>query len=195
MNSNRLALVVTGLAIAGALVVLIDRGGLIAWTVLILGIALLGKIWRIPSRQDLGLSIGLVLVSILTWAGTLYYVISTYESGEVVELDVDTASGLHTARLWVMEVEAVPVVYMDAEPEVAEALLAGNPLQFTRAGSTSARTPDATEVDALSEDDATQVFEAMEEKYGGRMTAADVYYVVLGRPRDRIALVVKLVEQ
>lgn len=141
------------------------------------------------------LSGGLATVSVLAWVGTLYYVISTYESGEVVELAIDTRNGTHTARLWVLEIGAIPVVYYDTEPEVAKSLLAGTPLQFTRGGVVSTRTPKATQVDALPEDEANLILEVMGDKYGDRMTAADVYYLLLGRPRDRVAVVANLIEE
>lgn len=89
------------------------------------------------------------------WVGTLYYVISTYESGEVAELAIDTGNGAHTAR----------------------------------------RIPKATRVDALPEDEANLILEVMRTKYGDRMTAADVNYLMLGRSRDRVAVVANLIEE
>ena len=194
MNSRTIAGLIAGLAALVATILLLDRGGLLAWALLSIGIALVAKIWLKPAQVDLKLALGLTAVLALAWVGTLYYVISTYESGEVVELAIDTNEGAHTARLWVLDIGADPTVYYDAEPHVAESLLAGKPLQFVRAGEVSTRTPKATPVDVLPEDEANMILEVMGTKYGSRMTAVDVYYLLLGRPRDRVALVANLVE-
>jgi hypothetical protein len=54
--------------------------------------------------------------------------------------------------------------------------------------------PNATQADALSEVEANLIFEAMGNKYGDRMSAADIYYLMLGGGRDRVAVVVNLIE-
>ncbi len=193
-RSHAIALLIAGLTVAAALIVVVGRGGLIAWSALFFGAAALAKIWFKPAKIDLALSIGLATVAATAWAGTIYYVISTYESGEVVELLIDTPNGAHIARLWVLDMNGDEVVYYDAEPEVANALLTGAPLRFTRGDEVSIRTPITTRAEALPAAEASRVLETMATKYGDRMTAADVYYVLLGRYRDRIAVVVRLAE-
>jgi len=194
LKSQITGLGIAALTTAAALALVVDRGGLIAWCTLFTGLGLLAKIWLKPSRLDPGLSIGLTAVSVLTWVGTFYYVISTWETGEVVELVIDTGNGAHTARVWVLDFGTDPLIYYDADPEVALSLLAGKPLQFTRAGKVSTRIPDATQVDELPEADASRIFESMATKYGDRVDAADVYYLMLGHSRDRVAVVAKLIE-
>ncbi len=189
-----LAVLAAALIILAAIVLVIDRGGLIAWTAVVAGAGMLAKIGLKPSRFDVGLSVGLAVLLILTWLGSRHYVISTWESGEVVELAMDTSSGPHTARVWVLDIGDQPHVYYDAEPEVAASLLAGKPLRFTRSGEVSTRIPQATRADALPQADAQRVLEAMQTKYGDRVAAADVYYLMLGRSRDRVAVVARLVE-
>lgn len=188
------AVFIAGLTMVVALTLLVDRGGIIAWSAFSGGIVLLAKTGLRPSRTDLGLSVGLAAVAVLAWVGTLYYVISTWESGEVVELIIDTSDGVHTARVWVLDIGVYPVVYYDAAPEVAQSLLAGKPLQLLRAGEVSNRIPKATRVDTLPEDEANLILEAMVTKYGDRVSAADVYYSMLGRSRDRVAVVADLIE-
>ena len=189
-RTQRIALGVTGFTAALALFLAIDRGGLFAWSLLLASTGLLIKIRLKPSKRDLALSIGLATGAGLIWASVLYYVISTYESGEVVELAIQTHQGTHSARLWVLDIGTKLVVYYDAEPHVAKSLLSGQPAQLTRAGTTSTCTPQANPVDALPKAEAERLLAVMETKYGNRMKAADVYYLVLGRPRDRAALVV-----
>ncbi len=194
LNTRRISFVLATLAIAVALGLLIERGGLIAWTAFFVGLALLAKFLLKPSQLDLGLSVGFVVVFSLAWAGTWYHVISTWESGEVVELIIDTSEGERVARVWVMDIGSTPTVYYDAEPEMAMSLLAGKPLQYSRAGKVSTRVPDAIRVDDLPEQESDQILQAMQKKYGDRNGAAVLYYALLGTPRDRIPLVVRLIE-
>jgi hypothetical protein len=92
----------------------------------------------------------------------------------------------------VLDIDAQPVIYYDAPTEAANSLLAGKPLQFTRGTKTTSRIPVATQADELPEEDANRVFAAMASKYAERVNAADIYYLKLGRSRDRIALVATL---
>ena len=193
-KSQRVAVLVAGLTTAAALVLLVDRSGLIAWSTCLAGIALLAKIWFRPHKLDLGLSVALATVPVLAWVGTVYYVISTWESGEVVELTIDTSDGAHTARVWVLDIEPYPTVYYDAEPEVAKSLLSGRALQFTRAGEAGTRIPKATRANDLPEVEANRILEAMQAKYADRVGAADIWYLMLGRSRDRVAVVAYLTE-
>lgn len=195
MSSTRLpAALVAGTVTVLALLLLIDRGGLIAGSAFIGAGAMLAKLWFKPSANDLWFGAALATILVAAWAGTHYYVISKWESGEVVELTIDTSTGAHTARLWVMDVGRDPVVYYDAEPEVANSLLAGRPVRFTRAGEASIRIPKAKRVDALPADEANLILEAMTSKYAKLNSAAVIYYAVLGRSRGRVALVARLVE-
>ena len=195
LKSRKSAAFIAALTTVVALLLLVERGGLIVWGAFFMGVALLVKIWLKPSNLDLRFSVGLAALSVLAWVGTLYYVISMWESGKVVELAIDTSNGVHTARLWVLDMGADPLVYYEAEPEVAQSLLAGKPLQFTRAGEVSTRTPKATRVDELPEDEANRILEAMETKYAAQNSAAVIYYLLLGPPRDRVALVASLIEE
>ena len=194
MNSSRIAAFVAGLTVIIALLLIVERGGLIAWLGFIVGVGLLAKIWFKPSKRDVTFGAVLLATTGLLWVGTHQYVIRTWESGEVVELKFETSKGQHTARLWVMDIDGDPVVYFDAPPEAAESLLAGNPVQFERAGQVSTRTPNATRVDQIPEVEGNSILEAMETKYGDKNNAAIVYYALLGSPRDRISLVARMTE-
>lgn len=191
-NHRTLAALIAGLTAASALALLAYRGGLIAGAALLLSVALLAKSRYRPAQQDLPLSIGLAALAVLAWMGTHQYVISTWESGEVVELVIDTAAGPHVARLWVLDLEEDPVVYYDAPPEVAQALLSGTPVQLTRNGSISTRVPEAVRVDDVTDERGARILEAMTVKYGDRNDAATLYYLLLGSPGDRIELLAAL---
>jgi len=195
LKSRIMAVSIAAFTIVVASILLVDRGGLIAWGAFVFGSVLLAKIWLRPSKVDPGLSVMLATLPVFAWVGTLYYVISTWESGEVVDLAINTGNGAHTARVWVLDIGASPLIYYDAAPEVAKSLLAGKPVRLTRAGVVSTRIPKAIPVDALPEAEANLVLDAMRTKYGDRMGAAEIYYSMLGRSRDRVAVVANLIEE
>lgn len=192
MNTRTGAYLIAGCIVLISIFVISERNSLIALTSLLLGVALVIKTRLRPSESDLAVGLGIAAVATLTWLGSWFYVLSTYESGEVVELIIDTDKGNHTARVWVFDIGNDSFVYYDAEPHVAESLLMGKPLQFQRGGNTSTRTPEAIQAASLPEEKADEVFTAMQLKYGNRMYAADIYYLLIGTPRDRMALVVNL---
>lgn len=160
---------------------------------LLLGAGLLLKFWIRPAQTDLPLSLTISTVWALAWAGIFYYVISIWETGEVVELIVETPSGSHTARTWIMEDSGVLILYYDSPMLVAEALLAGAPLVVMRG-----HTPlpfvryTALRVDDMPEAEVREVLDLMSEKYAERNSAADVFYGFLGRSRDRTGVVVEI---
>lgn len=192
MNTRIVTALLAGLIVAVGLILVIDRSGIIAWLALLAGGALLAKALIKPGPRDLLLTLGTAVVLVAAWVGTFYYVISTWETGEVVELDIQTNDGTHTARVWVLDLESDPTIYYDAPSLAANALLAGKPLQFTRAGETTTRIPEARVADELPEAEANRVFEAMLEKYGDRNQVTDIYYLMLGRSADQVGVVARL---
>ncbi|MEQ8689930.1 MAG: hypothetical protein RIC89_03715 [Pseudomonadales bacterium] len=192
MNTKVITALLAGLTVAVGVYLVIDRNGIIAWLTLLAGGALLTKALIKPGPRDLLLTLGTAVVLVAAWVGTFYYVISTWETGEVVELDIQTNDGTHTARVWVLDLEADPTIYYDAPSQAANALLAGKPLQFTRAGETTTRIPEARVADELPEEEANRVFEAMLEKYGDRNQVTDIYYLTLGRSADQVGVVATL---
>ncbi|MEM7219014.1 MAG: hypothetical protein AAF515_11665 [Pseudomonadota bacterium] len=191
-GAPRLALVLASAIVLCALVIVVLRGGLIGWSALILGLALLAKRWWSPSARDPLWGLCLLVVSAVLWGATYGWVISSWESGEVVTLDVELPDGSHRARVWVMDVNAQAHVYFDAPVDVAEALLAGEPLKFTRDGVTSTRVPNVRRLEDVPTAEVGQILAAMQEKYAHRYDAAGVYYLLLGRYRDREAIVIAL---
>ena len=188
-RSQRIALSIAGLMTISAVYLIASRGGLIAWIMLIAGTALLVKSWVRPAPIDPVLTAASAVTAALIWAATFYYVIATWESGEVVELTINTSDGAHSARVWILDIDGAEAIYYDADPGPATALLAGVPLQLHHGGSIHSRIPDAATVESLSEEQANKVLEAMVAKYGDRVDAAGVFYLLLGRPRDRQAVI------
>ena len=168
------------------------RGGGLAWFGLLLAVGLLVKAWRRPSARGWLTGLNLVAVWALAWPAVFYYVISTWETGEVVELSINTTNGNHTVRTWIMESPDSLIVYYDAPIDAATALLANAPLSLARDGaSVDVREYSATLADDLSRQRGEQVIELMSKKYGDRNTATDVYYGLLGQPKDKTGVVIE----
>ncbi len=183
---------VAGLVSLVALTLLVHRGGLIAWCAFLGGFGILLKLALKPSGNELFMATVLGAAGLLLWVASFALVISLWESGEVVELSVDTRDGVRELRLWVLEIEGELVIYHDAEAVVAESLLSAVPVRLVHGARESIRTPVAQRADQLGSAQAGRILAAMSEKYGYRTLAASVYYGLLGLPRDRIAVVAKL---
>jgi hypothetical protein len=175
------------LLIAGYLVV--ERGGLIAWSGVILAGLLLVKTLRWPTSRDMMLVAATFALWASAWAMSWYYVVSMWESGEVVDVEI---GGEHTVRVWVLDMKDGPTMYYDAPPGVARSLLAGVPMSVTRAGHVQRGCASTTRVEDVSEEQALDVYRAMEEKYQGRNQATEFFYAVLGAKRNRIDVLVRL---
>jgi hypothetical protein len=187
-----LAAVVAAAITLVAMALIVERGGVLAWAGSVAGVTLLLKILVRPAASDLGISIATVVAWALAWAGTIYYVISTWESGEVVELGIHTPNGMHTARVWVLDDDAWVVLVYDAAPEIAEAMMSGNPIRLERNGRVSTGHAVATPVADMPQAEVSRIFQLMDDKYGRRNLATDVFYRFLGRSRDRVVMMVKL---
>ena len=166
-----------------------DRGGLLAWIGVLLGALLLLKAWRRPSPKDAVLALAALGLWLVGWAATWQYVMSTWESGEVVQIEVE---GGHVARLWVLELNGEPHMYYDAPPEIARQLLAGAALSVERGGQIRQGCASAERVDDLPEARMQEALGLMEAKYADQNMATNVFYVVLGGRRDRVGLLMKL---
>ncbi len=193
MSQHRvMAMVAAVLFTATCLALTVDRGGIIAWAGQVVGVALLLKVWIRPDDRDVALSLAVAAGWALIWAGTTYYVLSTWESGEVVTLGVETPDGTHTARVWALDAEDALVLLYDAPPEIAEALLQGGPVTLERGGQLSVEHPVARPMDDLPQDEVDAIFALMEQKYAELNRATDVFYGFLGRRRDRVVVIVTL---
>jgi len=186
-------MVIAVLIAAVGLLLAFERGGVLAWVGCVVGTALFAKIYVRPSRFDLGTSIGAATIWALAWAGTIYYVLSTWESGEVVELAVEMPSGTHTARVWVVDTDKSLILYYDAEPEIAEAMISDRRIHVTRGDQLLEFTHvDVRPVEKVPEEEMNQIFQMWADKYGSRNEATVLYSWMLGRSRDRVAVVLTL---
>ena len=191
---SAIAVAVAFLLLAAGVLLIYQRNGVLAWLGLLLGAGLLLKFRIRPSKNwDLSLSLAISTLWTLAWAAIFYYVISTWETGEVVDLIIETPSGGHTARTWIMEEPNALMLYYDAPTLAAEALISGAPIVVMRDNEPlSFKQYTAVRVDDMSEDEINQVLDLMSRKYGERNAAADIFYGFLGRSRDKIGVVVEI---
>lgn len=168
------------------------RGGALGWIVASAGGALIFKFLIFPSRFDGLLSVGSMLVAIGLPFGTFESIRSAWESGEVVTLEIPTAEGPHTARVWVLDDAGVPTVIYDAKQAIAEVISAGKTLIVTRGGKSRAMTPVATAMDEMEESEVARIFDLMEVQYGELNRATELFYSMLGRERGRVVLIIRL---
>ena len=181
-------IVAVGMLLCGVYLV-VDRGGLLAWLGVALAAALLLKGLRWPSPADVLMSLATVSLWAGAWAATWYYVVTTWESGEVVEVNID---GGHRARVWVLDLSDGPVMYYDAPPQVAEQVRDGVPMTVTRGQRLQTGCARASRVEQLPEARVQEVLDAMTAKYRDSNRATDVFYAVLGGKRNRVGVLMSL---
>jgi len=188
--ADRLATIVFGILLIVAACLLWYRGGLLAW--LGAGFAVIGlaKTLIRPATIDLKLALGASVLWALAWAAAAYYVISTWEQGEVVELDIDTAHGVHSARTWIVDDADGPVVIYDTHPDVVAALGQGNRVVLTRGEVVREVAPIIIPDDAL---ELEHIYALFEDKYARLNIATERFYSWMGRRRGRVVTTVRLV--
>lgn len=149
-----------GLMTLVALVLVVMRGGILPWSTLVIGIGLLARIILKSHNTSFRTAIAFIVIPLLAWLGTYYYVISTWESGEVVEISVDTNKG--------------------------------TPLRLSRSAEVTNRIPNATRVADLPKEEFDRLLGAMNTKYASQSSASTIYFLMLGRTRDRVGVVAYL---
>ncbi len=192
-TSKAVAMATALLLLVAGLVLIYLRGGILAWLGFLFGAGLLLKAWFRPSKADLPLSLATVALWAVSWPAIFYYVISTWETGEVVELTINTASGSHTARTWILEEPATLVLYYDAPKLAADALLSGASIAVQRGGAPLLfERHQVLQADEMAEAEVARLFGLMSKQYGERNAATDIYYGFLGRASDRVGMVIKI---
>ena len=175
--------------VAIAVAVLVQRGGVLGWVALVAGLLLLAKMLFRPGSRDVWLGIGAVAAWSLVWLGCWQYVVRTWESGEVVELVINVDRQPHIARIWVLDMDGQQVMVYDAERDVADALAAGQPVRMRRGTTEQTVVMHARSMAEVPEAQVTRIFVLMDQKYGSRNFATEVFYTMLGGPRSRVIMI------
>lgn len=123
--------------------------------------------------------IGIVLAVVMAWTGSIYFVFSTWESGEVVEIQFDDNI---VVRTWVVEEGGQEVVIYDCPPEWTSQV-AGSTSVTVQRGSEQ-YLADLRVVDAgMGSDELNKVYALYEEKYTSQSRATEIYYLMIGPRR------------
>jgi len=174
--------------------IILQRGGILAWSGAVVALLVIVKAWLWPSSRDAQLTVAVLAVWGLAWVAIWQYVKSVWESGEVVEIRVDSPSGSHVARVWVLDLDGEPAMYYDAPPNIAQQLLEGAAVTMTRNGTEVDGCANTSRVSDLSQDVVAAFSVRMEEKYQARNNATGIFYTFLGGRRDRIPILLRLTE-
>ena len=191
MNGPVRHLVTFGLLIASGCLVYL-RGGGLAWSGVIVSVLLLAKHVALPSRRDVFVVLGFAALWAASWPAAWAYVRSTWESGEVVEIDVRISDESHAARVWVLDVDGDWLMYYDAPPRIAQALIAGAPMTVERGERRMEGCANATRVSDMPSEERDALLAVMEAKYGEQGHATTIFYAVLGGRKDRIGLALRV---
>jgi hypothetical protein len=179
-TSKSLAISVFILLLLGSLFLAYERLGLLPWISVLLsgvGLALMTVLTGRRSLYCLVLISGLVGFS---WAGSTYYVFSTWESGEVVEIQLEDGVIIRT---WVVESDGKEIVIYDCPPEYQTLVEASNLVSFNRGNKRYNADLLAVPAEELSSDEADNIYAMYLEKYPDQSSATDVYYLLIGPRR------------
>ncbi len=169
-----------------------QRGGLVFWTALVVSAAWAGKILVRPGGWDLAVIIGIGTLTAMSWGGISAWVFSTWESVEVVTVDVPMEGRVQTVRTWIMDERDPPWIIYDADANVADALLAGTNISVTRNGITTPYAVDVSLYDEMTPEESAPLFDEYMSKYGEVDFINNVFYGLLGRKRGRVVLILEL---
>ena len=183
--------VTSGLLVASAFLVHL-RGGVLAWWGVIAALLMLAKHVARPARRDVVVALCVSALWTASWPAAWGYVRATWESGEVVDLDVRTDEETHTARVWVLDVDDAWLIYYEAPSRIARALLAGAPMTVERGDRRMAGCADAARVSDMPDHERTALLAVMEAKYEAQNHATTIFYALLGSRKDRVGLALRV---
>ncbi len=88
MTSKHTAMVIYLVIAAGSLYMGFERQGFLPWATLLMGLVGIATLTLLPLLRTLFVLAGITLSVIFSWAGAVYFVYSTWESGEVVGIQL-----------------------------------------------------------------------------------------------------------
>ncbi len=186
------ALILAAIMILLFTAIVAQRGGLVFWTALVVTAAWAGKILVRPGGRDLAVIIGIGALTAMSWGGISAWVFSTWESVEVVTVEVPMEGRVQTVRTWIMDERDPPWIIYDADANVADALLAGTNISVIRNGITTPYAVDVSLYDEMTPEESAPLFDEYMSKYGEVDFINNVFYGLLGRKRGRVVLILEL---
>ena len=155
------------------------RLGLLPWFGILLCALGLFVTRNQTGRRALFSATSLFIVIAASWTGTLFYVYSNWESGEVVDISLDDATRFRT---WVVSDGKQEIVIYECPPEHQASLTNSTKAALTKGGGSYQVNVNAVPV-ALDSEALGQVYGLYESKYAAQSRATDVYYLLVGPKR------------
>jgi len=178
-RSRQAAITLLILLLGGSLIIAATRTGLLSWLCALFACAGLLAMRYLQGRQALYGALLVVSITAALWVGSVYYVYSTWESGEVVQIRL--GSDVHI-RTWVVEQDGQDIVLYDCPPAHTPLLESGETVVVTRGGTDFEARLRAVPV-TLDSAELGRVYGLYEQKYGGEGNATNIYYLLIGARR------------
>lgn len=155
------------------------RLGLLPWFGILLSALGLLLTRNQTGGRALASATSIFIVIAASWTGTLFYVYSNWESGEVVDITLD---GTTTFRTWVVSDGQQDIVIYECPPE-HHALVVRSTEVTVRRAETSYRASLRSISVGIDSKELAEVYDLYEAKYSSQSLATDFYYLFIGPKR------------
>lgn len=189
---NKTSIAITSVMLLSALFLIWFRGGLLSWAGLGISIAVLVKLTIKPNSSDIKLCLGGLVTWGAGWGFAAYLVFSGWESGEVIELLIETEEGSSIARTWIVDSDETPVMIYVTNMATIKALQSQEPVLLTRDGKQTQRRPYLTLAEEADADYLNNIYSLIEDKYGSSNNSTTIYFQWMGSPRNREIAIIEL---
>lgn len=177
--SKSVATSLLALLLLGSLFLVYQREGLLPWgSTLLSGVGLM-LMMRLRGRWSLYCSLIIAIVIGTSWTASVYYVYSSWESGEVIDITVNEDV---TFRTLVVEKAGDEVVIYDCPPEQRAIVESSKVASIRRGAERYQAEMRAVPVD-FSSDELVEVYGLYQQKYANQGDATDAYYLLIGPRR------------
>ncbi len=190
-STKTFALTVLAIILLSSLVLALTRTGYLPWLGIVLGALGCLATLRTTELRALKISMSIAILVMGSWAGSLYYVYSNWESGEIVDISLNDQV---TFRTWVANKGSSEVVIYDCPPE-HQALLENTTVATVSKGPENYRAELTAVPVSLDSELLAETFGLYEDKYAKQSLATDVYYLTIGPKRGSQLFVLTLKQE
>ena len=160
----------------GSIFMSVERVGALPYLGILLGGILTLKL---SSTRLFYYALSTSFVVALSWGASFYYVFSTWESGDVVQISLDDRTSFRT---WVVEHEGQEVVIYDCPPQHLSAVQKSRRVTLKRHDQEYSAEFSAVPVTQDSKQ-LIDVYALYEAKYAAQSRATEAYYLLIGPRR------------
>ncbi|MFP6806826.1 MAG: hypothetical protein VB957_06550 [Pseudomonadales bacterium] len=178
--------------VIASIFVALDRGGWLAWSGILLGCIGIILSMVLRKRGSIYCFIGFFAVITSAWCGVAYYVYSSWELGEVIDISITRGNSEKSFRTWIVDHAGIAAVVYDADPETAEVLASIETVTVVRQGSKHLLSLRVIPEHRMAAEELNEIYRLFEEKYHELNPATDIYYLMMGRPKDNQLLILYL---